>query len=220
MHTIFVREHNRIADFIKTNNPTWTDEKVFQEGRRFVSAEMQHITYNEFLPKILHNFFMTFLDLKPKALGYFGGYDTTIKPMIRNAFATAAYRFGHSLLKDRFTWGSSFPFLHTQFNNPDLLYPLQGIEKCTGGLYEERSQRMDEKLTTEVTNKLFKTMTDLGGDLAAFNIQRGRDHGLPPYNDWLEGCYGIRASTFEAGVFRGLLFHNDDEALKLKDAYE
>jgi hypothetical protein len=51
-----------------------------------------------------------------KALGYFSGYDTTIKPMIRNAFATAAFRFGHSFLRDRFKWGFSFPFLHTQFN--------------------------------------------------------------------------------------------------------
>ena len=220
MHTIFVREHNRIADFIKTNNPTWTDEKVFQEARRFVSAEMQHITYSEFLPKILHNFFMTFLDLKPKALGYFSGYDTTIKPMIRNAFATAAFRFGHSFLRDRFKWGFSFPFLHTQFNNPDLLYPSQGIEKCTGGIYGRQSQGMEEKLTTEVTNKLFKTMTDLGGDLAAFNIQRGRDHGIPPYNDWLEGCYGIRANTFQPEVFGGLLFHGANEAGKLDTAYQ
>jgi hypothetical protein len=191
MHTIFVREHNRIADFIKTNNPTWTDEKVFQEARRFVSAEMQHITYSEFLPKILHNFFMTFLDLKPKALGYFGGYDTTIKPMIRNAFATAAFRFGHSILRDKF--------------------------KCTGGLCEETSQGMDVKLTT---NKLFKTMKDLGGDFAVFNIQRGRDNGLPPYNGWLEGCYGTRANTFQPGVSGGLIFHGAFEAGKLDTAYE
>jgi hypothetical protein len=54
--------------------------------------------------------------------------------------------------------------------------------KCTGGLCEETSQGMDVQLTT---NKLFKTMKDLGGDFAAFNIQRGRNHGLPPYND----CY-------------------------------
>jgi hypothetical protein len=70
---------------------------------------------------------------------------------------------------------------------------------------------IDEKLTTELTNKLFKTMTDLGGDLAAFNIQRGRDHGLPPYNDWLEGCYGIRANTFQPEVFKGV---------SMKEAYK
>ena len=76
MHTLFVREHNRLADKISTYYQGRTDEEIYQLARKIVGAEMQAITYNEFLPALLG-------PMAPNVAAY-NGYDASVDPSIAN----------------------------------------------------------------------------------------------------------------------------------------
>ena len=65
-----MREHNRITDKLHELNPGWNDEKLFQETRRIVIAEYQHIIYNEWLPLIIGPTAMTSIGMTPIKSGY------------------------------------------------------------------------------------------------------------------------------------------------------
>lgn len=98
LHNLFLREHNRVAGELKRLNPRWNDEILFQEARRIIAAEVQHITYNEWLPIVLGPTVMKHFNILPKSFGFTKDYNPRINPNILNEFATAAYRF-HSLIQ-------------------------------------------------------------------------------------------------------------------------
>ena len=53
MHTIWMREHNRLVTSLAEINPHWNDDRLFFEARKIVGAMMQKITYGEWLPTVL-----------------------------------------------------------------------------------------------------------------------------------------------------------------------
>ncbi len=179
MHTLWMREHNRIADELEQEHPHWTDEDLYQTARRLVIAELQAITYNEFLPVLLG----------PDALPAYQGYDPSVDPSISNEFSTAAYRFGHSMLS------SELPRLTPQgeataegplalrdaFFHPQHILE-HGVDSLLMGLASQTAQEIDTRMIDDVRNFLFGPPGAGGFDLATLNIQRGRDHGLPDYN--------------------------------------
>jgi len=175
MHTLFLREHNRACNLVAQWRPNLKDEEIFQIVRRYISGVMQVITYQEFLPKLLG----------PGALPAYDGYDSSVNPAISSLFSTACYRLGHSMLPPsiRLADGGSLEFKELFFR-PSLVGE-NGIELYLGGLYRQVMREIDVQATDAVRNFLFTNVTgEALRDLAALNIQRGRDHGLPGYN----GC--------------------------------
>jgi peroxidase len=102
LHMIFAREHNRIARVLNFLNPHWNDEVIFQESRRIVIAELQHITYNEWLPLILGNSTMQKFFLNVKNEGFSIDYDDDVNPSMTHEFTGAAFRFGHSAIQGKY----------------------------------------------------------------------------------------------------------------------
>ena len=74
MHTVWMREHNRIAGLLFYMHPDWNDEKLFQEARRIAIAEYQHIVYGEWLPVVLGSDSMSKYGLWPLSEGYSDAY--------------------------------------------------------------------------------------------------------------------------------------------------
>lgn len=193
LHTLWVREHNRIADEISSKNADLTDEEIYQRARRVVISELQAITYNEFLPALLGH----------GAIDRYSGYDNTVDPNITTEFSTAAYRLGHSLLSpelmrigaDGEVVADGNLELREAFFNPQELVD-GGIDSILRGASVGLAQELDSQVIDDVRNFLFGPPGSGGLDLAALNIQRGRDHGLSSYNDTREALGLDRVESF------------------------
>jgi len=98
IHTLWLREHNRLARELSLVNPHWSDEILLQETRRIVIAEIQHITYKEFLPVVLGESIVSAYDLKPQSSGFYTDYDINANPGVLNGVAAACLWFFASLM--------------------------------------------------------------------------------------------------------------------------
>lgn len=219
MHTIWMREHNRIAEELRRINPQWDGDKLYHEARKIVGAMAQHITYEHWLPLIVGP---QGLDM----LGKYRGYDPTINPSISNVFATAALRFGHSLINPilhRFN-ASFHPIpeghlpLHKAFFSPWRLVDEGGVDPLLRGLFTiaAKLKKPDQNLNTELTEQLFKVAHAVALDLAAINIHRSRDHAIPGYLDFRRFC-----NMSEVDNFDDLQYEISDERIrrKLRELY-
>ncbi|HYV35581.1 MAG TPA: peroxidase family protein [Gemmataceae bacterium] len=190
VHTLFMREHNRIAGLIKQAHPTLDDDTIYQYARSIVIAEEQAITFNEFLPALLG----------PNAIPSYRGYNSTVNPGIANEFSTAGFRVGHTLVGPDVEFlnpdgTTKFPEvdLADAFFNPGIL-GTTGVDPIFKYLSTDNAQEVDNMIVPQLQNFLFGAPGQGGFDLASLNIQRGRDHGLADYNT-TRVAYGLPRLT-------------------------
>jgi len=197
LHTLLVREHNTLVDEIKLKTGITDADTLYEEAKVILEGEIQHITYNEFLPVLLGPYYMP---------APYSGYNPTVNPQVANEFSTAGFRVGHTLLSselERFNEdGTVHPNGHLSlknaFFNPDVVKD-EGVEPILRGLVVGKSEKIDNFVIDEVRNFLFGEPAPTGGfDLASLNIQRGREHGLPSYNQFsLDLGLGAKASFLD-----------------------
>ncbi|OXB56108.1 hypothetical protein ASZ78_007962, partial [Callipepla squamata] len=160
MHTLFVREHNRLARGLKRLNPHWNGEKLYQEARKIVGAMIQIITYRDYLPLLLGRNLLRWIPS-------YKGYKESVDPRISNVF-TLAFRFAHASIPP--SVGGIDPFLRNLMAS------------------QAKLMTQDQMMVDELRDHLSEQVERIGLDLAALNMQRGRDHGLPGYISWRKFC--------------------------------
>ncbi|MGK7904812.1 MAG: peroxidase family protein [Hormoscilla sp.] len=198
VHTLFVREHNRLAEELVAAHPDWSDEELFQRARQINVAQLQAIVYNEYLPALLGK----------NPLPEYRGYDPSINPGIDRTFSTAAFRLGHTQLSSEIPRldpnGEEIPegnlTLSELFFRSGALVQETGIDPILRGIAGSGSQKVDTRVIEDVRSLLFGFGANASArDLVAINIQRGRHNGLADYNTVRES-FGLTPVTSFAEI--------------------
>ncbi|XP_056907549.1 eosinophil peroxidase isoform X1 [Takifugu flavidus] len=193
LHTLFLREHNRLVEELHLLNPHWSPDILYQEARKIMGAIHQILTWDHYLPRVLGEEAMV------RLMPPYRGYNPNVDPSIANVFATAAFRFAHvtvqpvvTRLGPGYTANSQHPPLplHNSLFASWRIVQEGGIDPVLRGLLlsPAKLQTPGQMMVEELTERLFQAQGGVPFDLAALNLQRGRDHGLPGYGSWRRFC--------------------------------
>ena len=212
LHTLFAREHNRIVAALPR---ALSDEARFQIARRVVGAEIQWITYNEFLPAL------------GVGLGRYRGYNPRVNPSLSNEFAVVGYR-AHSMIHGEFepvvkagTFSQAqlagfeaagveveeegdevtlgIP-LNLAFGNPDLLEKV-GLGTLLASLGAESQYKNDEQIDNSLRSVLFQVPKPGSPDPAACMLPA-------PVPSCFTGTVDLGAIDIERGRDHGMPSYN------------
>ncbi len=177
LQTVFVLEHNYWADRLSVSHPDWDDAKIFSAARSIVEAEIQKITYEQWIPHLIG-----------EAVGADTGYDPTADGRIATEFSTAAFRFGHTMVASQLpqleengeTSEAGNMSVRDAFFNIEMI-KKNGIGDFLRGQLSVKAQASDAVIIDDLNFFLENPEGVSGFSLAALNILRGRDHGLESY---------------------------------------
>jgi peroxidase len=212
VQTLFAREHNRLVDELAERDPSLTADELYQAARTRVEAEVQAITYNEYLPILVGE----------NALSEYQGFNSEVNPGISIEFATAVFRLGHSqvspeiqrLLENGQTIEAGNITLREAFGaSPAGVAANGGIDPILLGLGDGMSQELDNQIVDDLRSLQIDVPVNGITDLASLNIQRGRDLGLPTYNEMREALGLARAESFSD------ITSDPEVAARLEEAY-
>ncbi len=184
MHTLFMREHNRLVDVFAAAHPEWGTEELYQRARKIVGAEIQSITVNEFLPALLGTH-------APAAVGQ---YNPDLNPTVVNEFPDglpphrpldADQRL--QLRAEQRRAGTGRPLAaRRRVREPGESHHLGRVRSVPQGIKRRGPRGIGPQHGRRHADRARR----------AFDIQRARDHGIPDYNT-LREAYGLpRVTTY------------------------
>ncbi|XP_055331071.1 peroxidase-like [Paramacrobiotus metropolitanus] len=234
VQTMFMRHHNLLCQRLQTLNPQWNDEKLYQEARAIVAAQLQHITYNEWLPVLVGDSIRvsnsnTHTGLALLNTGRFTGYNITLNPAMSNEFATAAFRVGHSMVTGNFRRlranfeSSGNETVRDTFFQSSRMYGENVADELIIGMVQDAGKIINNNVVADLSQLLFRSPSaTFGMDLVSLNLQRGRDHGLPGYMQFRRLCGLPVANSFQElrsnNNITGIL--PDDVVVRLASVYQ
>ena len=170
---------NAAGDYIYTDGTiAWDEDKVFQGAKLIVEMEYQHAAVDQYARNVSPN------------IQEFVGYSPDKMPDVTLEYSQVAFRFGHSTLRETIdtidpTHGITGKImgyaLHDAFLNPEM-YGDVGPAAILLGMTHQQMNEVDEFVTPALNQGLLGQPLDL----AAINIARGRDVGIPTLNDFRE----------------------------------
>ncbi|XP_055048116.2 dual oxidase 1 [Misgurnus anguillicaudatus] len=201
---IWFRYHNHLASKLHEEHPSWSDEELFQNARKRVIATFQNIAFYEWLP--------AFLGIQVPS---YSGYQKYVDPGISAEFEAAAVRFGLTLAppgvykRNRTCHyqstlnadGSKSPGLrlcNTFWNrdNPNV-QSGQDVDELVMGMASQIAEREDNIVVEDLRDYMYGPLRFSRSDAVALTIQRGRDFGLPSYNQVRESFDMKPVNTWE-----------------------
>ena len=216
IHDIFHSEHNAVLnelialDAQKVYNslqggPAYTamtGEELFQAAKMTTEMEYQHMIFAEFARKV-----------SPGIQGFIA-YDPSVNAGISAEFADAVYRLGHSMLAETIDTASgqlvngtlenlttTYHQLYDAFTNPVAFSQIQTTAGVTnaGQVVTGMSMQVGNEIDQWVTDTLRNKLLGLPMDLAALNISRGRDTGMPTLNEARANLFQLSSQGFGFG---------------------
>jgi hypothetical protein len=191
LHLLFIRFHNAVVDILSSRRDV-NGAELFDRAQRLVCRHYQWIVVHEFLPKVVgkdvaDSVFKSGRDgTAPRVQRKYFTWDH--EPFIPVEFSAAAYRFGHSMVRNQYgitrpPEGGPRPHATNLF--PDLLgFTWLSKERVIDWerFFElPKSEHLAQRsfqIDTAVARPLFK-LPDRGRALPRLNLQRGRALGLP-----------------------------------------
>lgn len=214
LHTLFVREHNFWCNIIQSVKPELSDEQIFRQAREMVIAEIQAITYNEFLPALLG----------PNPLPVYSGYKTDINPTVSNEFAVAIFQMYYSMVNKNIlrldSYLDTIPHGNLTYNNArynvNALINEGNVDPIIRGLVYQIAERIDVFIIDELRNNTVCNWDCF--DFAALNIKREREHGFADYNSFrsaiglspVKAFYSISSDKFVCSRLASAYNHLND----------